>query len=165
LRRFPAAAASGLAATIAAELFTLPLILHHFGRLSTVTLPANLLIEPLVPFVMSGGMLAVLASLLPAPLAVAGGVIAWLPARLLLLIVESLGALPWATFAVPQPSGLAVAVGYAIIGAALSVPAWWPKRRALSWAQVAAARSAALPLLYGLLAGLAASVWLLFLAG
>jgi competence protein ComEC len=165
LRRFPAAAASGLAATIAAELFTLPLILHHFGRLSTVTLPANLLIEPLVPFVMSGGMLAVLASLLPAPLAVAGGVIAWLPARLLLLIVESLGALPWATLGVPQPSWLAVAVGYAIIGVALSAPGWWPKRRALSWAQVAAARGAAVPLLCGLLAGLAASAWLLFLTG
>ncbi|MGN6561990.1 MAG: ComEC/Rec2 family competence protein [Thermomicrobiales bacterium] len=165
LRHVPAAIASSLAATIAAELFTLPLIVHHFGRLSTVTLPANLLVEPLVPLVMSGGMLAVLVSLLPAPLASAGGVIAWLPARLLLLIVEGLGAQPWATFAVPQPSWLVVAATYALIGATLTLPAWWPKRRALASAWVAAARPGWALLLCGLLAGLAASAWLLLLAG
>lgn len=46
--------------TLAAQLTTLPLIVYHFGRLSLVSLPANVAILPAQPPVMSLGGLAVL---------------------------------------------------------------------------------------------------------
>ena len=39
-----------LAVTVSATIGTLPLLVYHFNHLSTVTLPANLIVEPLVCF-------------------------------------------------------------------------------------------------------------------
>ena len=108
----PPLVAEGAAATLAAELFTLPLALHHFGRLSTVGLPANLLVEPLVPLVMLGGVLTALAGVPGGVVGDAVGLAPWLPARLLLAVVEGLGALPWATAGVPVPAWPLVAGGW-----------------------------------------------------
>jgi competence protein ComEC len=60
-----AALAEGAAMTVAATLATAPLIAFHFGRLSTVTLVANLLALPAVAPAMWLGMLAALAAQVP----------------------------------------------------------------------------------------------------
>ena len=161
LGRLPPLLAEGIAATVAAELFTLPLVLRYFGQLSIVTLPANVLIEPLVPLVMAGGVATVAASAAGDGLGALVGLAAWLPARLLLLIVERFGALEWATIAVAPPPLPVIGLLYAALGAASSGPAWVPALLAAGRRALAEARSwpALAPLLYGVLSGLAAGAW------
>lgn len=130
MRRVPSLLREGIAATVAAELFTLPLVAHYFGRASMVTLPANLLVEPLVPLVMLGGALTVLSSALPVPLAPVLGLLTWLPAQLLLIVVERLGSLPWASATAPPPGWGAVALAYG--GLALLVSGGSPRRVTLA---------------------------------
>jgi len=66
--------------TLAAEIMTLPFILHNFGQMSLVSLPANILITTLVPLAMLFGFIAGLAGMLM------GGLSGWLtlPAKVLL---------------------------------------------------------------------------------
>lgn len=71
---------SVLVETLSAELMTLPLILLSFNQLSIVSLLANLLIVPLVPFAM---LLAAIAAFAGAILPQLAGWLAW-PAVLLL---------------------------------------------------------------------------------
>lgn len=59
-----------MATTTAALLATTPLILFSFGLLSVVALPANLILVPLMNFVMIGGLVAVVITvILPASVA------------------------------------------------------------------------------------------------
>lgn len=163
LRRLPAPVAAGAAASLSAELFTLPLTLHHFGRLSTVTLPANLLIEPLVPAIMAGGALTALASAVADRAGALCGLATWLPARLLLEVVERLGALAWASRGVATPGLPVVAACYVVLGAALTVPTWAPPALAAGRAALDRPRPALAPLLYGVGGGLIAGLWLALL--
>ena len=55
-----------LVVTVAAQILTLPLIVYHFGRLSTVSLLVNLLILPAQAPIMIGGGLAAIMGLVPA---------------------------------------------------------------------------------------------------
>jgi ComEC/Rec2-related protein len=66
--------------SISAEMMTLPYVLHVFGQMSLIGLPANVLVVTLVPLGMLLGMIAGLAGMLAPSFA---GWLAW-PARLLL---------------------------------------------------------------------------------
>lgn len=55
-----------LAATLAAQILSIPLILYHFSRLSIVSTPANVIISEIVTIMMFLGMLAIGAAWLPA---------------------------------------------------------------------------------------------------
>ena len=92
---------SPVAVTIAASLPTAPIIAASFGTVSLVSPLANLAVVPLVPWLMLGGLLAYLASLVAWPLAapvagvteaVAGGVLA---------AVHWFAGWPWASRSVP----------------------------------------------------------------
>lgn len=167
--RLPAFVAVPAGATLAAEWFTLPLSLHHFGRVSLVTLPANLLAEPLVAPIMVGGVVTALASLLPGPLAAVCGLLTWLPARLMLLVVEELGAFPGVNQPLVAPGWPIVAVLYAVLGAVVSAPGWWPFVRAVSRDYLAAPRALLtprpnlLPFAGGVFGGFALGCWALLL--
>lgn len=78
-----------LAETTAAQLCTLPIILFIFGRLSVVSIIANLLVVPLVPLAMFFSLVAGLASLFHAPLLF----LLALPARLLLRYMIDISSL------------------------------------------------------------------------
>ncbi len=75
--------------TLAAQLTTLPLIVYHFGRLSLVSLPANVAILPAQPPVMILGGLAVLAGAAWFPL---GQVLAY---GVWPFLAYSIGAVEW----------------------------------------------------------------------
>lgn len=45
------------ASTIAAQLTTLPILVYNFGKISSVSFPANILVVPTLPFVMIGGFI------------------------------------------------------------------------------------------------------------
>ncbi len=62
------------AMTLSAQLLTLPILVTTFGRLSLVSLPANILIVPLIPFIMIGGFFSGLGGIISEPL---GRVISW----------------------------------------------------------------------------------------
>jgi competence protein ComEC len=66
--------------SLAAEAMTLPYVLHTFGQMSFVGLPANVLVVTMIPLAMLLGVIAGLGGMLIAPLA---GWLAW-PAKLLL---------------------------------------------------------------------------------
>ncbi len=72
--------------SICAELMSLPFVLHIFGQMSLVGLPANVLVVTLVPLAMLLGLIAGLAGMLVAPLA---GWFAWPAAALLNYMLDT----------------------------------------------------------------------------
>jgi len=66
-----------IVATLSATIITLPLILFQFGRLSLVSLPVNMIILWIIPFIMMIGFFAVVVSMLFLPLAHILSWIAW----------------------------------------------------------------------------------------
>ena len=102
-------------ATLAAQIATLPLILYHFETLSLVSLPANLVILPAQPAIMTWGGLATLVGTVSPT---AGQPFAWVAMLFLQYttgMVEILAEMPGATVsAATGPAGL-IAL-YALIG-------------------------------------------------
>jgi len=82
--------------SITAQIFTLPVVLHHFGILSFVSLAGNLLIVPLLPLVLFLGVLFLFLSML---LPFLGGLFAF-PVGLLLsyfsFVIKALSEFPFA---------------------------------------------------------------------
>lgn len=66
-----------LVVTLAAQILTLPLLLFHFGRLSLISLPANLLVLPVQPAVMVTGGVTLLSGMIWLPLGRLAGIVAW----------------------------------------------------------------------------------------
>ncbi|HEX7963329.1 MAG TPA: ComEC/Rec2 family competence protein [Candidatus Saccharimonadales bacterium] len=75
--------------TLCAEAMTLPYVLHIFGQMSLVSLPANVLLVALVPL---GMLLCAVAGLAGMLLPAAAGWLAW-PARLLLTYILDMASL------------------------------------------------------------------------
>lgn len=117
-RRVPGLLAEAAALTIAATLATAPLLALHFERLSLVSLPANLLVAPVVAPIMWLGMLgggvAQIAPALAQPLNVLVaplvGFVGW--------VADATASLPGAVVAVRLPGVLGVLVGYALLALA-----------------------------------------------
>ena len=113
-----------LVETTSAQLMTLPLIAVAFGTVSVVSLLANLLVAPVVPFAMALTALAGVVGGL--------GVLSWLavPASVVLAyvvsIVQGLASLPWASVQAQLPFAVAVACYIAIC---VWIGTLWAKRR------------------------------------
>ena len=127
--RVRAALAEGAGLTIAATLATAPLIAFHFGTLSIVTLPANLLAAPLEAPVMWLGMLAAALgqqSVLPVtPITWLGGTAVGYVAQ-----VASWTAAPsWAQLQVASGDPRGLAASYALLGLSTWVVLRWARRR------------------------------------
>lgn len=91
-----------LAATLAAQIAVLPLLLFQTGLFSLVSLPTNLLVLPFVPIAMLLAALAgVVGMVLPA-LAPFAGLPAYAVLSFILAIAEFTSALPLASVAVPK---------------------------------------------------------------
>jgi competence protein ComEC len=82
---------SVLAATTAAQLATLPLLLPVFGTVSLASLPANIVVAPIVAFIMPLAVLSGLAGAIWAPLGDALAAPAALAAQAMLAIVDAFG--------------------------------------------------------------------------
>jgi len=83
-------------ATLAAQIFALPILLYHFQRLSLVMPLANVLILPVQPALMGSGAIAVIVGCLWLPAGRALGGIAWLFLTYTIRVVELLAAIPFA---------------------------------------------------------------------
>lgn len=82
-----------LIATASAQLMVLPIILYNFGNFSLLSLPANVLILPVVPLTMFFGFLAGILGLIWSRLGEITGLAAWFLAEYEILIVKSFSAL------------------------------------------------------------------------
>lgn len=88
-------------ATGAANIATLPLILVHFGALPVYSLPANIMILPLVPYAMAWGTISGVLGWVWPTIANIVAFPAWALATWQLAVVQWFGRLPWASIAIP----------------------------------------------------------------
>ena len=123
------ALADAIALTVSATVATAPLMAHHFGTVSVVALPANLVALPAVAPVMWLGMLAA-----------AAGQVAWLPVEPLTWVAGLLAAFiarvaswfarpAFAEVEVGLTAPLGLALTYALLGACLALAVRWATRR------------------------------------
>ncbi len=89
------------AATIAATLATLPIIIFGFGKISIISPFVNLLILPFVPYAMLTGGIAALIGAFDSSLGALVGGPAWLFLSAMLEIIQAMAALPFAIVELP----------------------------------------------------------------
>ncbi len=122
--------ASGLLAdyvliTLAAQLFTLPLMIAHFQRLSLVALAANFVALPVQPALMILSGLSVLAGFLWQPFGQILAYLAWPLARYTILSAEFFAALPGAQVSTgPLPGWWVVGIYCGLVAFYLSRERW-----------------------------------------
>ena len=117
-----------LIVTLAAQILTLPLIAHYFGRLSVVSPLANLLVLPVQPAVMIWGGAGVILSLLSTlhpplstlllPLIRLIMLIPWLALHWTVAVIRALASLPFASASV-QLSAAGLVGYFALLGAGM----------------------------------------------
>lgn len=91
-----------ISVTSAAYIFVFPFVLYKMGNLSTVALPANILILPFIPFTMLLGFLTSLTGMIWYGFAVPLGYAAYLFLHYELAVVSFFSNLPFAAFAIPN---------------------------------------------------------------
>ncbi len=130
--------------TLAAQVTTLPLIVHYFGRLSVVSLAANFLILPVQPPILMGGIATLAAGLIWEPLGRVAAVIPWLFLTYTTAVVRLAASVPFASVDTGWLGRALALVYYAILFGTLGVrhvaDALWmplPSRRALGWVAAA----------------------------
>jgi competence protein ComEC len=99
----------GLRAGVAATLFTAPVVIAHFGRLSWVGVPTTLLVSPLVALAVPGALALLLVDAVAPGLALVVSVPLTLVLGLMVGTVTRVGDLPWAWGWLPAEMGPAVA--------------------------------------------------------
>src|SRR3989338_1711653 len=86
--------------TISAQVLVIPLLMYYFQQFSLVSLPANILILPLIPLAMLLGFLSGLAGLIFIPLGKALGILATLVSTYQLTVVEWLGSFEFSSLTI-----------------------------------------------------------------
>jgi competence protein ComEC len=92
-----------LSATLSAIIITLPLILYHFERFSVVAPVANILVLWIIPWLMLGGFLSLIISMIFFPM---GQVLAWvvsLGLKYVIILVNLLGEKTWSSLEIGMP--------------------------------------------------------------
>ena len=108
--------------TVAAVAATLPLIALHFGRISLVALPANLLVAPLFTLIFLGSLATSLAGAIGGGLGQATGwLLAWLPLSWFVAVAEGAASLP---FASAQIDGFGLTHAVVLYAAITGVAVW-----------------------------------------
>lgn len=120
--------------TVAVQIAVAPIQVVNFGRLSLVSLLANLLIVPVQPLVMFGGAIATAVGLIPflTPLAQVLFWIPWLALAYTTSVVQLAARFPFATVEVGRFPVWAAALYY---GAALAV-VWLCQRKPAAWREL-----------------------------
>mgnify|MGYP001585595652 CR=1 FL=1 len=105
--------------TLAAQIAVLPLLLYFTGNLSFVSIPANLLVMPVVPLAMGFAYLAGFAGMLFSPFVPLLGILLALPSYLIsayfLFIASGSAALPMAAITLPPFPFWLVLAAYAVL--------------------------------------------------
>lgn len=110
---------NAIATTLAAQISVLPLLLYNIGLFSLVALPANLLVNPLVPLAMALAAIAgvvgmTVGSFIPFIATIVGYPV-FIITRYFIFIAEKSSALPYAAFNLPLFSFWLVIIAYAAL--------------------------------------------------
>ncbi len=103
-----------LIVTVAAQATVLPLILFYFGRLSPVSLLANVLVLPAQPAILAGGIATLLGGLVWQPLGQAVATVPWLLLSYTWQVVRATAVIPFASVDVGRV-GPSFVIGYYIL--------------------------------------------------
>ncbi|MGE5540791.1 MAG: ComEC/Rec2 family competence protein [Bacillota bacterium] len=104
-----------IASTLAAQLFVLPLLLYQSGNLSFVSIPANILVLPVIPLAMLLSFIAGLCGMVIAPVAPYMGVPAWVLLAYVIGVAEISARLPHGSVIIPAFSFVFVILAYTFI--------------------------------------------------
>lgn len=94
--------------SISAQIMVAPLLAYVFHTFSLVSIPANLLVLPVIPFVMFFGFLAGVGGLIFSSLGRAIGLIAWIISAYQLQVIQWLGSLSFSSVTVVMSSFILV---------------------------------------------------------
>jgi len=115
LRNMPGILADTLAATLAAQIGTVPVTLYYFNSLSIISIITNLLVVPLVQVITITGFVMVFAGLVNIQLAVLIGNINNTFLSFVLFVAETSAKLPFASLMLPTPPGWLLVTYYAAV--------------------------------------------------
>ncbi len=104
-----------LVATLATQLFVLPILLYQVGEFSVVAVLVNVLVLPMVPAAMLLSFLTGLAAFVFPPLASVLALLTYVSLTYIVHLAEWFSSLPLAAFVVPAFPFWLVPVGYALI--------------------------------------------------
>lgn len=105
-----------LAMTFAAQIFTLPILIYNFGRISLVAPLSNILIVPFLPFIMVLGFIFGLMGMLWQPLGWVLSWPAWASLTYLIKIVDGFSKIPWASLTIENVHWIWLAISYLVLG-------------------------------------------------
>ncbi|TSC61298.1 MAG: hypothetical protein G01um1014107_53 [Parcubacteria group bacterium Gr01-1014_107] len=83
------------AITLAAQIFTLPILIYNFGIFSVVSPLANILVVPFIPLIIFGGFLAMIGGIVSEWLGIFLGFPIYLVLKYITSLSEFLANLPW----------------------------------------------------------------------
>lgn len=112
-------------ATIATQIFVLPILLYQIGEFSVVAVFANVLVLPVVALAMLLTGITGLVALITPSVATIFAYPTYLVLQYILFVAHLLGSLPFAAYAVPAFPFWLVVVAYCGLGGALL---WWYRR-------------------------------------
>lgn len=112
-------------ATLAAQIFVLPVILSNFENLSIISPLANLLILPAIPYIMLGGFVAGIAGGVFLPLGKLVGLVPYFLLRFELWIVQRLASFSWSSIEIKNFGWKQILIYYAVLAGLLI---FWQKR-------------------------------------
>jgi competence protein ComEC len=96
-RFFPDILRQVLVATISAQIFALPILLYNFDSLSLISVFANILALPIVPFTMLAGFITGIAGFVWPALSSILAWPAWILLSYIILVVQKLSGIPFAS--------------------------------------------------------------------
>jgi len=104
-----------LTATLSAQIATLPLLIFYFGKLSLISIVANILILPVIPFLTIWGLLNLSVSAIYLPLGRLMGYVSWLLCAYWIHVSELLHQVPFGYFVLGNFGLAGLIILYAII--------------------------------------------------
>lgn len=104
-----------LTATLATQIFVLPVLLYQMGMLSLVAVIANVLVLPAVPYAMLLVFVTGVSSFLFEGLALFVGFIAYVLLSYIVIVAEFLSSVPYASVSVPTFPFWVVIASYALL--------------------------------------------------
>lgn len=103
-------------ATIATEIFILPVLIYQIGEFSLVSVFVNMLVLPMVPVAMLSTFIAGLLALVSESLALPVAFVAHIALTLIIFIASSFAGMPFASYLVPQLPFFLVPFSYLLVG-------------------------------------------------
>jgi competence protein ComEC len=118
-----------LVATLAAQIFVVPLILYNFERLSVISPLTNVMILPIIPLAMLFGFIAGLLALIWGVLALPFAWVTWLILGYIIRIVNITSLVPLASIEIKNTHIVFVILYYLVL-------IFWLNRHRIPWTQL-----------------------------